>query len=141
MGGKTGLKLKIHKPKITGGLKIKAKPGAKAKGGLKIKAKTGAKAKGGLKVKGKVAVKPKLKVKAKGGVKAKAKIGVKAKKMRRLQTAETNISSGKGGLDTTKYAKDVNAPELKGDSDQTAPKSSNLIKFAFMLFAALITFF
>merc|ERR1712170_161485 len=105
--GKTGLKLKIHKPKITGGLKIKAKTGVKAKGGLKIKAKG----------------------------------GVKAKKMRRLQTAETNISSGKGGLDTTKYAKDVNVPELKGDSDQTAPKSSNLIKFAFMLFAALITFF
>merc|ERR1711976_229467 len=104
-------------------------------------AKTGAKAKPKLKVKAKVAAKPKLKVKAKGGVKAKAKIGVKAKKMRRLQTAETNISSGKGGLDTTKYAKDVNVPELKGDSDQTAPKSSNLIKFAFMLFAALITFF
>merc|ERR1712146_728873 len=138
--GKTGLKLKIHKPKITGkiGLHGKIGAGAKAKGGLKIKAKTGAKAKGGLKVKGKAAVKPKLKVKAKvaakpklkvkakGGVKAKAKIGVKAKKMRRLQTAETNISSGEGGLDTTKYAKDVNVPELKGDSDQTAPKSSNL---------------
>merc|ERR1712146_778244 len=123
----------IHKPKITGKIGLHGKIGAKAKGGLKIKAKTGAKAKGGLKVKGKAAVKPKLKVKAKGGV--------KAKKMRRLQTAETNISSGKGGLDTTKYAKDVNVPELKGDSDQTAPKSSNLIKFAFMLFAALITFF
>merc|ERR1712170_236293 len=75
--GKTGLKLKIHKPKITGGLKIKAKTGAKAKGGLKIKAKTGAKAKGGLKVKGKAAVKPKLKVKAK--VAAKPKLKVKAK--------------------------------------------------------------
>merc|ERR1711976_400532 len=51
--GKTGLKLKIHKPKITGGLKIKAKAAVKPK----------------LKVKAKVAAKPKLKVKAKGGVK------------------------------------------------------------------------
>merc|ERR1712029_1277673 len=117
-------------------------------GGLKVKAK------GGLKLKAKAKKMRRLQTKTNNGIskdgflpdptpskKDAKKADTKKADDKKTDAKETAITSGKGGLDTTKYAKDVNVPELKGDSDQTAPKSSNLIKFAFMLFAALMTFF
>merc|ERR1739848_321318 len=123
--------LKGHKPKVTGGLKLKAK-GPKVTGGLKLKA-------------------PKVGIKAKVGGKAKVGLKVKAKKLRRLQTpktapktntAEPSLTVGKDGLSLNNYTKDVAVPkDLSGDSDQTAPDSSNLLKLAFMTFAMLLTMF
>merc|ERR1712183_177727 len=149
---KKGLHIKVKAPKVTGGIKLKAggkaKVGGKAKiggkdkigGGLKLKAK-GPKVTGGLKLKA-----PKLKVKAKAGGKAKVGLKVKAKKDRRLQkkedTATPSMTTGKDGLSLNNYTKDVVVPkDLNGDSDQTAPDSSNLLKLAFMTFAMLLTMF
>merc|ERR1712167_507818 len=168
MGG--GLKVKAHvkvpkvKVKVKGkaGLKVKGKVAAKPKVGLKVKGKVAAKPKVGLKVKGKVAVKPKLKVKAKVGVKHRRlqapkdgfqpplKPATPAKKddkkpatpAKKDDNVDTTVTTNKDGLPVSEYSKDVAVPaDLEGSSDQTAPKSSNLIKFAFMLFAAFMTMY
>merc|ERR1711935_727747 len=135
---KGGLKVKAPKVKVGLNLKAggKAKIGAKAKVGGKASLKVKApKVKGSLKVKA-----PKLKV---GG---KASLKVKAKKDRRLQkattTTEPTMTTGKDGLSLDNYTKDVAVPkDLSGDSDQTAPASSNLLKLAFMTFAMIMTMF
>merc|ERR1712194_46951 len=131
--------MKIH-AHIKGGLKGKA-PEVKVGLNLKAggKAKIGAKAKVGGKASLKVKA-PKLKV---GG---KASLKVKAKKDRRLQkattTTEPTMTTGKDGLSLDNYTKDVAVPkDLSGDSDQTAPASSNLLKLAFMTFAMIMTMF
>merc|ERR1712110_1053312 len=126
------------------------------------KGKVAAKPKVGLKVKGKVAVKPKLKVKAKVGVKHRRlqapkdgfqpplKPATPAKKddkkpatpAKKDDNVDTTVTTNKDGLPVSEYSKDVAVPaDLEGSSDQTAPKSSNLIKFAFMLFAAFMTMY
>merc|ERR1712196_420844 len=101
------------------------------------------------------------KVSLKAGVKAtpKAKVSVKAgaaAKKRRLQAkekpaekkdaapVETNMELSKDGLPVADYKGDVELPnpaELEGAKDQTAPKSANLVKLCFMLFAALLTMY
>merc|ERR1712183_517006 len=131
------------------GLKAKAGAKGKAKGGLKLKAKP------------KVAVKGKvgLKLKAKPKVAVKAKVGVKHRRLqapkdgfqpplkpatpaKKDDNVDTTVTTNKDGLPVSEYSKDVAVPaDLEGSSDQTAPKSSNLIKFAFMLFAAFMTMF
>merc|ERR1712151_343779 len=116
---------------------------------------------GGVKGKAKVGVKaPKLKVKAKVGA-----------KKRRLQAAKTDDTKGgflpplpsgdnkdkpaaktddktpeinvdAKGLPVSEYSGDVDVPkDLSGDSDQIAPKTANLVKLCFMLFAALLTMY
>merc|ERR1711988_135916 len=111
---------------------------------------------------------PKAKVSLKAGASAKpkAKVTVKAgaKKSRRLQEkkpaekpaekkdekkdetpVETNMELSKDGLPVSEYAGDVDMPkapvELKGADDQEAPRSANLVKLCFMLFAALLTMY
>merc|ERR1712046_490345 len=103
--------------------------------------------------------------KAAAGAKPKAKVSLKAgaKKSRRLQAAdnpaekkdeekdttpvETNMELSKDGLPVSEYAGDVDMPsgeppyELKGAKDQEAPRSANLVKLCFMLFAALLTMY
>merc|ERR1712183_1015085 len=150
---KGGLKVKAHVkvPKVKVGLKGKAGLKVKGKTGLKVKGKVAAKPKVGLKVKGKVAVKPKLKVKAKVGVKHRRLQAPKdgfqpplkpATPARKDDNVDTTVTTNKDGLPVSEYSKDVAVPaDLEGSSDQTAPKSSNLIKFAFMLFAAFMTMF
>merc|ERR1712178_676752 len=158
---KGGLKLKV-------GAKGKAKAGAKAKGGLKLKAgakgkaKVGAKAKGGAKLK--VKAKPKLKAKAKVGVKKRrlkdAKQAATAKSddtkggflpplptgkdtpAAKTSDAAPEVAVDAKGLPVSQYSGDVDVPkDLSGDSDQTAPKTANLVKLCFMLFAALLTMY
>merc|ERR1712085_202143 len=146
MGIKKGaLKIKAH---IKGALKVKA---PKAKINLKVKApKVGLKAKVGGKASLKVkAPKAKLGVKAKVGGKASLKVKapkVKAKKDRRLQApaapvapatpAGPQMTTSKDGLAINAYSSDIAVPaDLSGDSDQTAPDSSNLLKLAFATFA------
>merc|ERR1712178_237416 len=158
---KGGLKLKV-------GAKGKAKAGAKAKGGLKLK--VGAKAKGGakLKVKAKPKLKVKakvgVKVKAKVGVKKRrlqaAKPAAPAKSddtkggflpplptgkdtpAAKTSDAAPEVAVDAKGLPVSQYSGDVDVPkELSGDSDQTAPKTANLVKLCFMLFAALLTMY
>merc|ERR1712228_381666 len=165
--GKTGLKIHAKAPKLKIG--VKGKAGAKAKGGLKLKV-TKPKITGKLKVggKAKVGAKAKVGVKAKVGKKmrrlqaktpAKTDTGIKDGFLPGLPTdnkkpaddkkktdnkpsnAETTVTTGADGLPVSKYTSDVAVPNLQGDSDQTAPKSSNLIKFAFMLFAAFMTMY
>merc|ERR1712228_256052 len=153
--GKTGLKIHAKAPKLKIG--VKGKAGAKAKGGLKLKV-----------TKPKITGKPKVGVKAKVGKKmrrlqaktpAKTDTGIKDGFLPGLPTdnkkpaddkkktdnkpsnAETTVTTGADGLPVSKYTSDVAVPNLQGDSDQTAPKSSNLIKFAFMLFAAFMTMY
>merc|ERR1712085_206511 len=147
MGIKKGaLKIKAH---IKGALKVKA---PKAKINLKVKApKVGLKAKVGGKASLKVkAPKAKLGVKAKVG--GKASLKVKAKKDRRLQApaapvapatpAGPQMTTSKDGLAINAYSSDIAVPaDLSGDSDQTAPDSSNLLKLAFATFAMLLTMF
>merc|ERR1712232_446595 len=137
---------KIGAPK----LKVKAKAGGKAKVGAKGKAKVG------LKVK----AKPKLKVKAKVGVKKRrlqAKTdGTKGGFLPPLPTGDKKdtkpaantsdavpaINVDAKGLPVSQYSGDVDVPkDLSGDSDQTAPKTANLVKLCFMLFAALLTMY
>merc|ERR1711935_613683 len=158
---KGALKIKAH---IKGALKVKA---PKAKINLKVKApKVGLKAKVGGKASLKVkAPKAKLGVKAKVGGKAslkvkapkvkvggKASLKVKAKKDRRLQApaapvapatpAGPQMTTSKDGLAINAYSSDIAVPaDLSGDSDQTAPDSSNLLKLAFATFAMLLTMF
>merc|ERR1719217_1949060 len=121
---KGGVKLNVKAPKVT------VKAGAKAA--------------------------PKAKVSVKAGAKAtpKAKVGVKAK-TRRLQankpadkpadkkTESSDVPTmnlNKDGLPVSEYKDDVTVPkELLGAKDQEAPKSANLVKLCFMLFAALLT--
>merc|ERR550537_244081 len=163
-------KLKV-KAKAGGKAKVgaKAKGGLKLKAGAKGKAKVGAKgkAKVGLKVK----AKPSLKVKAKVGVKKRrlqaakpaAKPATPAKsddtkggflpplptgdKKDNKPAANTSdavpsINVDAKGLPVSQYSGDVDVPkDLSGDSDQTAPKTANLVKLCFMLFAALLTMY
>lgn len=163
-------KLKV-KAKAGGKAKVgaKAKGGLKLKAGAKGKAKVGAKgkAKVGLKVK----AKPSLKVKAKVGVKKRrlqaakpaAKPATPAKsddtkggflpplptddKKDNKPAANTSdavpsINVDSKGLPVSQYSGDVDVPkDLSGDSDQTAPKTANLVKLCFMLFAALLTMY
>merc|ERR1711990_267345 len=161
---KLKVKAKIGAPKLKVKAKAggKAKVGAKAKGGVKVKAKAGGKAKVGLKVK----AKPKLKVKAKVGVK---KRRLQAKDATPAKTDDTkggflpplptgdkkdtkpaantsdavpSINVDAKGLPVSQYSGDVDVPkDLSGDSDQTAPKTANLVKLCFMLFAALLTMY
>merc|ERR1712014_394920 len=145
---KGGLKLKV-------GAKGKAKVGAKAKGGLKLKA--GAKAKGGAKLKAKVI--PKRKVVKKRRLQA-AKPAAPAKSddtkggflpplptgkdtpAAKTSDAAPEVAVDAKGLPVSQYSGDVDVPkELSGDSDQTAPKTANLVKLCFMLFAALLTMY
>merc|ERR1712014_108947 len=145
---KGGLKLKV-------GAKGKAKAGAKAKGGLKLKA--GAKAKGGAKLKAKVI--PKRKVVRKRRLQA-AKPAAPAKSddtkggflpplptgkdtpAAKTSDAAPEVAVDAKGLPVSQYSGDVDVPkELSGDSDQTAPKTANLVKLCFMLFAALLTMY
>merc|ERR1712014_450018 len=153
---KGGLKLKVGaKGKAKAGAKGKAKVGAKAKGGLKLKA--GAKAKGGAKLKAKVI--PKRKVVRKRRLQA-AKPAAPAKSddtkggflpplptgkdtpAAKTSDAAPEVAVDAKGLPVSQYSGDVDVPkELSGDSDQTAPKTANLVKLCFMLFAALLTMY
>merc|ERR1712232_801540 len=148
---KGGLKLKVTKPKITGKLKVggKAKVGAKAKVGVKAKgkAKVGVKAKVGKKMR---RLQAKTPAKTDTGIKDGFLPGLPTdnkkpadnkKTDNQPSNAETTVTTGADGLPVSKYTSDVAVPNLQGDSDQTAPKSSNLIKFAFMLFAAFMTMY
>merc|ERR1712083_42417 len=161
---KVGVKGKAKPIALKAGAKGKAKVGLKLKAGAKGKAKVAAKPK--VAVKGKLAVKPKLKVKAKVGVKHRRlqapkdgfqpplkpatpakkddnKPATPAKKDdKKDDNVDTTVTTNKDGLPVSEYSKDVTVPaDLEGSSDQTAPKSSNLIKFAFMLFAAFMTMY
>merc|ERR1712146_264000 len=52
--------------------------------------------------------------------------------------ADTEMEVSKDGLPVSEYSGDVDVPkELTGDSDQTAPKTANLVKLCFMFLAAL----
>merc|ERR1711985_127106 len=52
--------------------------------------------------------------------------------------ADTEMEVSKEGLPVSEYSGDVDVPkELTGDSDQTAPKTANLVKLCFMFLAAL----
>merc|ERR1712054_243864 len=52
--------------------------------------------------------------------------------------ADTEMEVSKDGLPVSDYSGDVDVPkELTGDSDQTAPKTANLVKLCFMFLAAL----
>merc|ERR1712083_986767 len=117
----------------------------------------GGKAKVGAKGKAKVG----LKVKAKPKLKAKAKVGVKKRRLQAKKDAKPaaktddnkdtkpaantsdavpSINVDAKGLPVSQYSGDVDVPkDLSGDSDQTAPKTANLVKLCFMLFAALLT--
>merc|ERR1712072_1631495 len=120
MGGKVGLKVKgkVAAPKV--GLKVKAKVGAKKR---RLQAP-------------KDGFQPPLKPADK---KADPK---KADPKKTDDNAETSVTTGKDGLPVSEYSNDVAVPaDLEGDADQSAPKSSNLIKFAFMLFAAFLTMY
>merc|ERR1712183_172105 len=149
----------------------KAKVGAKAKGGLKLKAGAKGKAKVGAKGKAKVGLKvkakPKLKVKAKVGVKKRRLQAAKpatpaktddtkggflpplptgdkkdTKPAANTSDAVPSINVDAKGLPVSQYSGDVDVPkDLSGDSDQTAPKTANLVKLCFMLFAALLTMY
>merc|ERR1711959_182168 len=96
----------------------------------------------------------------KTGAKAtpKAKVGVKVGAKRRLQATEKpadkpadkpaenadvpTMNLSKDGLPVSDYKDDVTVPEdLVGAKDQEAPKSANLVKLCFMLFAALLTMY
>merc|ERR1712232_753200 len=165
--GKAGIKVKARKLKDKakiGAPKLKVK----AKAGAKGKAKVGAKAKGGLKLKAGAKGKAKVGAKGKAKLKVKAKVGVKK---RRLQAKTDDTKGGflpplptgdkkdtkpaantsdavpainvdAKGLPVSQYSGDVDVPkDLSGDSDQTAPKTANLVKLCFMLFAALLTMY
>merc|ERR1712086_419750 len=143
--GKGALKVKAPKAKIN--LKVKApKVGLKAKVGGKASLKVKA-PKAKLGVKAKVGGKASLKVKApKVKVGGKASLKVKAKKDRRLVAPATpagpQMTTSKDGLAINAYSSDIAVPaDLSGDSDQTAPDSSNLLKLAFATFAMLLTMF
>merc|ERR1712046_263693 len=129
------------------------------KKGVKLNVKAAPKAKVSLKAGAKAAPKAKVSLKAGASAKPKAKVTVKAgaKKSRRLQEkkhekkdttpVETNMELSKDGLPVSEYAGDVDIPsgkppyELKGAQDQEAPRSANLVKLCFMLFAALLTMY
>merc|ERR1712217_237021 len=141
------------------------KAAAGLKKGVKLNVKAAPKAKVSLKAGAKAAPKAKVSLKAGASAKPKAKVTVKAgaKKSRRLQAAdkpdekkdekkdttpvETNMELSKDGLPVSEYAGDVDMPsgkppyELKGAKDQEAPRSANLVKLCFMLFAALLTMY
>merc|ERR1712138_163774 len=71
-----------------------------------------------------------------------AKKDDKKEEPKKDDTVDPAVSTSKDGLPVSEYSKDVTVPEdLQGSDDQQAPKSSNLIKFAFMLFAAFITMY
>merc|ERR1712228_633823 len=130
--GKTGLKIHAKAPKLKIG--VKGKAGAKAKVGKKMRrlqAKTPAKTDTGIKD----GFLPGLPTDNKKPADDKKKTDNKP------SNAETTVTTGADGLPVSKYTSDVAVPNLQGDSDQTAPKSSNLIKFAFMLFAAFMTMY
>merc|ERR1712224_105247 len=117
--------------------------------------KAAASLKGGVKLN--IKAKPKVTLKAGASAKPKAKVTVKAgaKKSRRLQAAnkpadkpaapvDTTMELSKDGLPVSDYAGDVELPDpktLAGAKDQEAPKSANLVKLCFMLFAALLTMY
>jgi len=166
---KVGGKAKIGgKAKVGGKLKIggKAKIGAKAKVGGKAKLKVGVKKMRRLqapvkkpepKKDDKKPAAPAKKDDKKPAAPAKNEIkdgflpGLdtkddkkkddKKKDDKKPSNGDTTINTGADGLPVSKFSADVNVPELAGDSDQTAPKNSNLIKFAFMLFAAFMTMY
>merc|ERR1712183_1106329 len=149
----------------------KAKVGAKAKGGLKLKAGAKGKAKVGAKGKAKVGLKvkakPELKIKAKVGVKKRRLQAKKdatpaktddtkggflpplptgdkkdTKPAANTSDAVPSINVDAKGLPVSQYSGDADVPkDLSGDSDQTAPKTANLVKLCFMLFAALLTMY
>merc|ERR1712183_477202 len=155
--GKVGLKAKAGaKGKAKGGLKLKAKPKVAVKGkvGLKLKAKPK------VAVKAKVGVKHRRLQAPKDGFQPPLKPATPVKKddkkpatpakkddkpatpAKKDDNVDTTVTTNKDGLPVSEYSKDVAVPaDLEGSSDQTAPKSSNLIKFAFMLFAAFMTMF
>merc|ERR1712183_79727 len=145
--GKVGLKAKAGaKGKAKGGLKLKAKPKVAVKGkvGLKLKAKPK------VAVKAKVGVKHRRLQAPKDGFQPPLKPATPVKKddkkpatpAKKDDKVATPVTTNKDGLPVSEYSKDVAVPaDLEGSSDQTAPKSSNLIKFAFMLFAAFMTMF
>merc|ERR1712167_537761 len=142
------------------GVKVpKVKVGLKGKAGLKVKGKIGVKPK--LKVKAKVGVKHRRLQAPKDGFQPPLKPATPAKKddkkpatpakkddkkpatpAKKDDNVDTTVTTNKDGLPVSEYSKDVAVPaDLEGSSDQTAPKSSNLIKFAFMLFAAFMTMY
>merc|ERR1712183_495474 len=155
---KGGLKVKAHVkvPKVK--VEVKGKVAAKPKVGLKVKGKVAVKPK--LKVKAKVGVKHRRLQAPKDGFQPPLKPATPAKKddkkpatpakkddkpatpAKKDDNVDTTVTTNKDGLPVSEYSKDVAVPaDLEGSSDQTAPKSSNLIKFAFMLFAAFMTMF
>merc|ERR1712110_5666 len=123
--------------------------GGKAKVGLKVKAKPK------LKVKAKVGVeKRRLQAKkdatpaktddTKGGFLPPLPTGDKkdTKPAANTSDAVPSINVDAKGLPVSQYSGDVDVPkDLSGDSDQTAPKTANLVKLCFMLFAALLTMY
>merc|ERR1712139_327202 len=135
------------------------KAAAAIKGGLKVNVKA---PKVKVTAKPKVSVKAKVPaVKAKVAVKA----GAKTRRLQEKKDAKSDTSSGflpalpkdnkpaapaadanadtdmevsKDGLPVSEYSGDVDVPkDLTGDSDQTAPKTANLVKLCFMFLAAL----
>merc|ERR1712139_398099 len=139
------------------------KAAASIKGGLKVNVKA---PKVKVTAKPKVSVKAKVPaVKAKVGVKAAAKTRrLQEKKDAKSDTssgflpalptdnkpadkpatpaadanADTDMEVSKDGLPVSEYSGDVDVPkDLTGDSDQTAPKTANLVKLCFMFLAAL----
>jgi len=84
---------------------------------------------------------------------SKAKVSVKADaKKRRLQANkpadkpatndDTDIEVTKDGLPVSEYKDEFEVPtHYQGFSEQKKPKTANLVKLCFMLFAALLTMY
>merc|ERR1712196_302602 len=121
---KGGLKVNVKAPKVSG--KVSVKAGAKTR---RLQEKKDAKSdtsSGFL---------PALPTDNKPAEKPAAK---PADKPAADANADTEMEVSKDGLPVSEYSGDVDVPkELTGDSDQTAPKTANLVKLCFMFLAAL----
>merc|ERR1712232_985056 len=139
-----GAKIGAPKGKAKVGAKGKAKVGlkVKAKPKLKGKAKVGVKKR---RLQAKKDAKPAAKTDdTKGGFLPPLPTGDKkdTKPAANTSDAVPSINVDAKGLPVSQYSGDVDVPrDLSGDSDQTAPKTANLVKLCFMLFAALLTMY
>merc|ERR1712178_555375 len=140
----TGKKISAHMKKAGAHIKATFNKIGKAtvKGGKKI----GAKVKAGVGVKKRrlQAAKPAAPAKSddtKGGFLPPLPTG-KDTPAAKTSDAAPEVAVDAKGLPVSQYSGDVDVPkELSGDSDQTAPKTANLVKLCFMLFAALLTMY
>merc|ERR1712149_95120 len=141
---KGGLKVNVKAPKVS--VKAGAKAAPKAKVSVKAGAKATPKAKVGVKVGAKT-----RRLQEKKDAKSETSSGFlpalptdnkpaekPAAKPAADANADTEMEVSKEGLPVSEYSGDVDVPkELTGDSDQTAPKTANLVKLCFMFLAAL----